>query len=181
MPRLSARSAGKAFPQVKPAWPCGDLGSLRMHANRSARDAVAFQAKLLSLQRNPKVMSTGFLAPRCLLGRGFSEQPRATREDVIAGASPSGQHGPAARGEAFEWAEIGLVGHLAAARDPVAEIEIGQARGARALDEPLDHVGAEAALGLRGLEEAVDRGKPVMEAIDEAGADELAGAVAIFG
>src|SRR3990172_4944025 len=65
---------------------------------------------------------------------------------------------PGSLDERLEGAEAVLVGHLLAPRDPVAEIEIGQAEFLRPLDQPQHHVGAEAAPALPPVEELVDGG-----------------------
>src|SRR6187402_3100 len=65
---------------------------------------------------------------------------------------------PGAADEQLVRAELRLVGHLAAAVDPVAEIDVGQAQEPRLLDLPEDVVGAVAGARL-GLEEGVDGGE----------------------
>src|SRR5689334_723433 len=89
-----------------------------------------------------------------------------------------GQPLPALRSIAFERLEAALVGHLAAAGDPVAEIGVGQPAARRLADQPQDEVAAEAAARLLDVVEAVDRGDPVARPVDQAATDQPAAAVA---
>src|SRR3569623_1484847 len=87
---------------------------------------------------------------------------------------------PAVRPEPLERAEAGLVGHALRILDPIAEIDVGQARPRGADDMIEDDVGAEArARRLVGLEEAVDHRQAVALLVGEAGADKAAGAAAL--
>src|ERR1700730_7111203 len=79
---------------------------------------------------------------------------------------------PAILAERLEGAEARLVRHLLALGDPVAEIDVGQARGARIVDQPEHHEGAEAAPHQGRLEEAVDRGIAIVDDVDEAAAEQ---------
>src|SRR6185503_4074627 len=63
--------------------------------------------------------------------------------------------------------ELDLVGHLAALRDPVAEVEVGNVEPAAKLDLPQDVVGAEAGAADVGLEEGVDRGQAVLQLVHD--------------
>ena len=87
---------------------------------------------------------------------------------------------PGAAGQHLAGAEAGLVGHLAALRHPVAEIDIGQVERAGAFHQPEDGEGAEGALLQPRGEEAVDGGKPVAELVGEAAADQAVARVAVF-
>src|SRR5437879_3421793 len=84
------------------------------------------------------------------------------------------ERAPGAAVEQLERAEAGLVGHLGAARDPVAEIDVGQGFEPHALDQPEDRVGAEAAPARGRLVEAVDRRAAVIDLVDQTGAEQLA-------
>jgi hypothetical protein len=57
---------------------------------------------------------------------------------------------PDAADAPLDGAEAGLVGHLAAVADPVAQVEVGQPEFAADLDLPQDAEGAEAAAGQSG-------------------------------
>src|SRR5215831_16420974 len=67
-----------------------------------------------------------------------------------------------------------LVSHLPALGDPVAEVEIRQPQQAAALDLPENVVCAVARSSAARLEEGVDRGQPVVQAIDQAHHAQLA-------
>src|SRR6476659_7219551 len=70
--------------------------------------------------------------------------------------------------QAFHRLEIDLVSHLAALRDPIAEIEVGQLETPAQLGLPQHVEGAEAAASHVGLEEGVDRRQSVLQAVDDA-------------
>ncbi|MPL88594.1 hypothetical protein SDC9_34620 [bioreactor metagenome] len=82
---------------------------------------------------------------------------------------------PAAALVDLERAEIRLVAHLARARHPVAEIDIGQAGAARDVDMIEDQEGAEAVLVPVRVVEAVDHAHPVIEHVGQAHRGERAG------
>src|SRR5262245_43172787 len=83
----------------------------------------------------------------------YSALALLTISTEICGAS--GDPLPALRPEALDRPEAGLVSHLAAAADPVAEVDVGQAVAHRLPQQPDDHVAAQAARRLLGVEEAV--------------------------
>src|SRR5271167_106638 len=78
---------------------------------------------------------------------------------------------PSLGSERFKRAEARLVGHLATAFDPIAEIDVGERVLSRGLDQMKDHVTAEARPFSAGGEEAVDGGKSLRQLVREAGGD----------
>ena len=78
---------------------------------------------------------------------------------VIAGATSAASGLPRRPVQLLERREAGLVGHLPAAGDPVAEIDERQAERARALDVPEDDEGAKRARRRLRREELVDPGQ----------------------
>ena len=61
----------------------------------------------------------------------------------------------------FQRRETGLIGHFAAAIDPISQINKGQTHRLRLPDLEQDRLGAETTLGLIGVEKRVDRGQPI--------------------
>src|SRR5207342_83759 len=79
----------------------------------------------------------------------------------------SGEALPLAARQALDRTELVLVAHLAALPDPVAEVHVGEAAGARLLDLPNDVVGAEARARHERIEERVDRRQAVGQLVDD--------------
>ena len=77
--------------------------------------------------------------------------------------------GPAVGAEGLDRAEAGLVGHLAASADPIAEVDVGQAELARAFNMPQHDIGAGAALWLARLEKFIDPRQAVADTVGELG------------
>src|SRR3569832_672715 len=86
---------------------------------------------------------------------------------------------PAVAGQRFHRLEAGLVGHLLAALDPIAEIDVRDAAAFRVADVVEDHVGAETACILARMEEAVDHRHAVAQHIGQGAGDERARAAVI--
>src|SRR5258705_11286988 len=113
---------------------------------------------------------------RCNGRVGFPETPPDAANKLRPGArgvySPPtilylrlllpGDRLPATVDQPLHRLELDLVGHLAALRDPVAEVEVGDIEPAAELDLPQDVGGAEAGAAYDGLEEGVDRGQSVI-------------------
>ena len=70
--------------------------------------------------------------------------------------------------------ELGLVAHLLAARHPIAQVDIGQARGAGDLDMIEDDVVAQPVTGAVGGVEGIDHADPVAQHIGQANAHQIA-------
>jgi len=82
---------------------------------------------------------------------------------------------PAVRAQLLERPIAGLVGHPLRILDPIAEIDVGQARSRRPDDVIENDVRTEAGPGrVLRLEEAVDHRQPVSLLIGETGADKPA-------
>src|SRR5262245_28139584 len=87
----------------------------------------------------PTRLSAPWQTPR-LMCRRFRKAQLKSRPRAGSGDTP-----PALGPEALDRPEAGLVGHLAATVDPVAEIDMRQRVARRLADQPDHHVAAEAA------------------------------------
>src|SRR5690606_18444147 len=81
-------------------------------------------------------------------------------------AGSIGGRGPLAIEQAFVWLKAGLVAHLGALLDPVAQVDVRQRQRTGLFDLPQHAVGAVAAMRL-GFVEGVDGRQSVVEHIDD--------------